>query len=162
MIKNGCYDNRFRVIFHQPNEVPTTYHKHFFLNFGDLLRFDVTIKSQRMDENLRFLSPKMRKCYFEGERNLIFFKSYSKVHCDLECFANFTVSKCGCAPFDVPRNESTLVCGLNKFECLSESKNSFADKEIQACGCFSACNDVKYFVEGLVFKQSASVKDGLS
>lgn len=43
-----------------------------------------------------------RQCYFESERHLTYYKTYTQRNCELECFANFTIKKCNCSPFFMP------------------------------------------------------------
>lgn len=52
--------------------------------------------------------PEERKCYFEGERQLDFFKTYSKGNCEVECLAKQTVEKCGCALYWMPGNKTAI------------------------------------------------------
>jgi acid-sensing ion channel, other len=42
-------------------------------------------KITKSDESLQSIAPATRKCYFEGERKLKFFKIYTQSNCELEC-----------------------------------------------------------------------------
>lgn len=46
-----------------------------------------------------------RQCYFEDERSLKFFTSYSQKKCLEECHSNITLSRCGCVEFFIASKE---------------------------------------------------------
>lgn len=64
----------------------------------------VTIKPhvKVTSKGLRNYSPAQRECFFNSERQLRFFKSYSRDNCFTECLTNFTLKKCGCVAFSMP------------------------------------------------------------
>lgn len=47
-------------------------------------------------------TPEERRCYFETERQLKFFKRYSKTNCEVECLTNKTIDTCGCSLYWMP------------------------------------------------------------
>lgn len=55
-------------------------------------------------EKLRKYDPNQRKCFFNSERKLKFYKTYTQRNCLEECFANLTKSRCNCAKFSKPSN----------------------------------------------------------
>jgi acid-sensing ion channel, other len=107
--------------------------KHFF----QYTEFRVNIKSYRTDDSLRSFSPEKRKCFFEGEKVLRFFKTYSKALCEWECMSNKTLEKCGCAKFSMPRDANTPVCNASSLTCVDSITTDH-------CDCLSPCVDVKY------------------
>lgn len=54
-------------------------------------------------DGLKHYEPHRRQCYFQRERRLRYFNTYSQTNCELECLANFTLSECGCVKFSMPR-----------------------------------------------------------
>lgn len=62
----------------------------------------ITPKLTITSDALRKYTPSQRKCFFDGERRLCFFKIYSQPNCEAECLANFTRSACGCVQFSMP------------------------------------------------------------
>ena len=99
--------------------------------------FSIILKSYRADDALRSFSPHLRNCYFEGEKVLKYFKTYTKALCDYECLTNHTLEKCGCVKFSMPRGKNTRVCRLDELKCtekLSKVK----------CECLSPCYDLRY------------------
>ncbi|XP_055304288.1 pickpocket protein 28-like, partial [Sitodiplosis mosellana] len=86
---------------------------------------------------------KQRQCFFDSERLLRFFKSYTKANCLHECVANFTMRECGCVPFSMPRDKSTRICGASKINCYEKAVKKFRKNygEQYHCNCLEACID---------------------
>jgi hypothetical protein len=98
-----------------------------------MLRLNLKVKSRKTDDNLRRFSPESRKCYFEDEKPLKFFKTYTKLNCELECKARKILELCGCVSYDMPRDNLTKVCNFIEAKCSKISID---------CDCYTPCNDV--------------------
>lgn len=142
--KNACTSKSMFAYIHLPNEMPTEYHKFIPIAYGSKTSIVLTGKSYRTDENLRSYPPKVRNCYFDGERKLQFFKSYSKAQCQFECVANSTLKYCNCVPFWYPRNKTTRPCRLSQMECVDGMNIHYHTIEQPSCDCYPPCNDIKY------------------
>lgn len=59
-------------------------------------------KSTTTSAKLRKYDPSHKKCFFDSERKLRFYKTYSQKKCFEECKANYTKMMCGCAEFYQP------------------------------------------------------------
>jgi amiloride-sensitive sodium channel len=146
------YGATFRIFFHLPNEIPTFLHDEQSFQFGHKKTMFLTAKSYRGDDSLKRFAPDKRRCYFQGERQLKFFKSYTKHHCDLECVTNYTLSVCGCVKFSMPRDQSTKVCDVDKMRCyynatlMWPNNSTHYDDSKTACDCYPTCNDIKYAI----------------
>jgi acid-sensing ion channel, other len=97
----------------------------------------VNVKSHQTDRALQKFPLRIRKCYFDGEKKLKFFKTYTKDLCEWECLANATVKKCGCAKFSHPRHGSTPVCDFQKLSCAGSLFSA-------NCDCYPPCVDIEY------------------
>jgi acid-sensing ion channel, other len=143
----------YKLIFHLPNEVPTPFHDEYFISFDYERMLTLSAKSFRTDDELRKYPPDVRRCYFDGERKLKYFKSYTKYHCDYECLANYTLDRCGCVKFSMPRSQDTPVCDLNRTMCYFDAmlhwpgKSEHGGSAIMPCNCLPSCSDVKYSVK---------------
>lgn len=73
-------------------------------HFSEMCRIWMKPKLTTTSDGLRKYKPSRRGCYFNDERRLRFFKTYTKNNCDIECLANFTLSHCGCVQFSMPSN----------------------------------------------------------
>lgn len=91
----------FRLSVHLSDEIPFA--------FEDIIHVPpghdsfVYINTKVITSNdLRSYTPHERRCYFQSERRLRFFKSYSRKKCELECLTNLTKSNCNCVRFYMP------------------------------------------------------------
>lgn len=83
----------FKFILHTPGELPEVSKESFKVLLEQEVSVIVRPSIMTTSESLRRYSAKTRKCFFNYERNLKFFKLYSKYHCDQECLANFTLGE---------------------------------------------------------------------
>lgn len=135
--ENICNLKYFRVFIHKPNEIVTPLHEFVYLNYDEMINFRILPHSHRTDFSLKRFLPDLRKCYFEGERQLKFFKTYTKILCEWESLTNLTLERCNCVKFAMPRDNQTRVCSLSELEC--------ADKiRLGLTKCYSPCVDVTY------------------
>lgn len=135
--ENTCGVKAFLVFVHKPNEVLTPFHDRIFLRFDELMEIKVTPQGRRTDYDLKKFSPDLRRCYFEGERKLKFFKTYTKALCKWECHANATLEKCGCVKLSMPRDNLTKICSIDDLECATSIS-------LTNCQCYDSCFDVTY------------------
>ncbi|XP_059608072.1 pickpocket protein 28-like [Phlebotomus argentipes] len=105
---------------------------------------------------LRSYEPSGRQCYYESERYLRFFRVYTQLNCEMECVTNYTLTKCGCAAFYLPRLAGTEICGPAKIKCYREAvedlnnvavdgvKDLEADEKTPICNCLPSCTYLTY------------------
>lgn len=76
----------------------------FYFDFNWTESFYISVKPSVIttSDGLRSYAPRVRGCYFNSERQLRFFKSYSQQKCQLECFSNYLKMTCGCVTFSLP------------------------------------------------------------
>jgi acid-sensing ion channel, other len=141
-LSNLCPEmgKRYLLFMHMPNEILTPFHQPKYIQGNTFYYPDA--KLHKVDESLRSYPPQKRNCYFEDERKLKFFKTYTKALCDFECLANFTLVQCGCVKFSMPRENSTRICGLNETSCYIEVAKNWN----LTCGCLKSCTYITYDV----------------
>lgn len=139
----GSYQE-FKVFIHRPSEIPTVFHENYEIGFRKNLIYFINIESHRTSSELRRYTPDLRRCYFEDERKLYYFKAYTKALCDWECQANWTLKNCGCVKFSMPRNKSIPVCDENGIECSRIYSPNYPKASMIPCDCFPPCNDISY------------------
>lgn len=139
--ENGIF---FLLYFHMPNEIMTPLHVPEYIYGTRRLTLDATY--HQVDGNLRHYSPEKRECYFDGEKQLKFFKSYTKSHCEFECMANFTLEVCGCVKFSMPRDDFTPVCNLNQASCYVKTMKEW-NKSAKNCACLHSCTYIDYSIK---------------
>jgi amiloride-sensitive sodium channel len=139
----------FPIILHMPNETPTPFHEEIYLKYHRRKTITVVVKTYKSTEDLRKFSPEKRACYFENERQLKFYKSYTKSHCDFECMTNYTLKECGCVKFSMPRSEETPVCDIDRGDCYYNAMLQWPKDEENShrpCNCLDTCSILKYSV----------------
>ncbi|KAL7035082.1 hypothetical protein ACKWTF_008218 [Chironomus riparius] len=147
------FGNSFSYYIHLPNEIMLPFHQEHVVEFRKRKDVYLTAISYTADAGMRKFSPRSRGCYFEGEKQLKFFKTYTKALCEFECMTNYTLRKCGCVKFSMPRTSETKVCTVENSDCYFEAMSIWPDHETLpdrfevTCGCLKTCNNIKYEVK---------------
>ncbi|KAG5671928.1 hypothetical protein PVAND_002096 [Polypedilum vanderplanki] len=137
----------FTTILHLPNEVPTIFHDQYFTQYNYGRRFLLSAISYKANNDIRKYSPKARGCYFDDERKLKFFKTYTRTHCNFECLSNYSLKICGCVKFSMPHDKDTPICDLAVKQCYVDALNQWPEKidgNKVVCNCLPTCNHVSY------------------
>lgn len=92
----------FQIYFHTPGDILSPTDSSIHMSYDEDRFFVIKPKLITTAEHLRSYSFTQRKCYFNSDRQLRFFKVYSQNNCELECLANYTLNKCGCVKFSMP------------------------------------------------------------
>lgn len=141
------YNRPFTVYFsesffiHAPDELPLFIKHEEPLNVEGGKMYEVLITPEVIttDEDLKSSPLDERSCYLEGEKQLKFYKAYTKRNCEIECFSNASLEVCGCVSFDVIRDSETKICAIHSVDCLTELKYSMKysvdDEMMKACNC---------------------------
>jgi acid-sensing ion channel, other len=148
--QNQCVSETgsFLLYLHLPNEITTPFHQKIRSPFECLKTLKMRVTSYKADDSMKSYSPEKRGCYFKGEKNLKFFKSYTKTLCDYECMTNYTLKHCGCVKFSMPRDNSTPICDIDKVSCYYNIELNWpgTDYDGAPCDCLPPCNDIKYTI----------------
>lgn len=147
-----CYIHKgsFMVVYHFPNEIPTIMHHVDNLRFGKEFNIKISAKTYKASEDLRRFTPDNRDCFFEGERKLKYFKTYTKYLCETECLTNFSLRSCGCTHFSYPHMENEKVCGLSEDECFLNAYYNWPEMDEMSigtampCNCLPTCSNIDY------------------
>lgn len=155
---NICHDNGF--IVHTNDELPIKFEVTDVCEYEFGTSMDVIISPSviRTDESLRSFSPERRHCYFDDERKLRFYQKYTKNNCEMECLSNHTFVFCNCIPFDMIRDKTTTVCGINEVQCADEAQYQVKfdpiSKIMKQCNCLQKCSSIQYNVEYIETKNN--------
>ena len=90
------------IVFLTPPDESIEFRPFLQTEFSDNTIITVTPKITTTSKELRSYKPAQRGCFFNSERQLRFFKSYTDVNCNVECSANLTKRVCGCVGFSMP------------------------------------------------------------
>ncbi|KRF94123.1 pickpocket protein 28 [Drosophila mojavensis] len=156
----------FKVLLHAPDDVPQVSKQFVRIPMGREVLIAVKPNMITMSEGIAEYDPQRRQCFLGHERPLRFFKVYSESNCELECLANFTLAKCGCVKFSMPRSLDMPVCSENKIHCYHMAERELLVREFHrvrklnakgassdgrpmetACNCMPACTSLVYNAE---------------
>lgn len=157
-----CKESGFLI--HSPFEMPLNIPYRSFTKLIYGTSMDVLIKPEviRSDESMREMDLEHRKCYFDNEYQLKYFKRYTKSHCDLEVLSEITFERCGCVPFNYIRNKSMDVCDISRWPCAIAQKSVVFDgKENTELSrhCLPLCNLIKYESEFIMTRVVSNYSD---
>nr|NP_001246909.1 ripped pocket, isoform B [Drosophila melanogaster]AFH06228.1 ripped pocket, isoform B [Drosophila melanogaster] len=159
--KVGKFEN---VLLHAPDDVPQVSKQFVRIPMGKEVLIAVKPNMITMSSGIAEYHPVRRQCFLSHERSLRFFKVYTESNCQLECLANFTLTKCGCVKFSMPRNVDMPVCGEDKIHCYDRAERELLVREFKrvkalnagrensrsvesACNCMPACTSLVYNTE---------------
>lgn len=106
-VKNRCGESLltgYKIFVHTPGDVHKETDVSIQVHLDDEVRISITPKLITTANGLRSYKPSQRKCFFNSERQLRFFKFYSEENCKAECLTNYILQECGCVKFSMPSN----------------------------------------------------------
>lgn len=154
--KRICRKNSF--VLHPPNVLPSSFESNEFTSFyeNEVVEVLITPKIIETDEDLRKLSADHRQCYFDDERKLRFFKSYTQKNCEVECLSNVTHENAKCVPFYFIRDETMEVCDHTVKEIAASFK---LRRYFVSCNCLPLCNLITYEISSLMSRTTLDSND---
>lgn len=137
-----CHDTAlgFKVILSPPGEALAASGFAFEVPILESSRIVVTPTITITSEKLRKYDPEKRGCYYNSERKLRYFKTYTQSNCQEECFSNLTARVCGCVKFSMPSNsvinaQFRLVTNSILFLRGHENENLWHNKDQMLFDC---------------------------
>lgn len=91
----------FYVIVHSPDEYPVDIGSEYNEIKAVTGSVSITPEMFMLDDDLKSWPIEKRNCYLPGDRNLTFFRIYTKGNCKHECLSKAIEEQCGCLPFYV-------------------------------------------------------------
>lgn len=139
-----CVDASF--VLHSPFELLHSFDLTDFCEFDYQKEITVSIIPEVIytDDSLRSLAPEDRNCFFDDEKELEFFKTYSKVNCEMECMTRIALNNCNCTPYFAVRDDTMPLCGLDDSKRI---KWETTPDKLLNCGCLERCNSISYRFE---------------
>jgi len=156
-----CYP--LALYLHAPDEVPwhIDVESIYQIEYGKFVDVIITPKVMNSDEDLRQFSVEERNCYYDGEKELRYFKKYTINNCEIECMTNYTREECSCVPFHLPRDNETRICKLYDLICIEHTieriRYNVIEETTKSCGCLPKCNSITYDVE---YVENKFINDG--
>lgn len=152
----------FKILLHTPAEIPRVSKQYFRVPMQQEVVISVKPNMMTTSAGLKDYSPFRRQCFFNHERYLKFFKSYTQNNCELECLSNYTRNACGCVKFSMPRDKDTRICGQKDIQCYDKAEDSLLGEDMKSgvtsnkdkntrnvtdCNCLPSCTSINYDAE---------------
>ncbi|KAG8035520.1 hypothetical protein G9C98_006966 [Cotesia typhae] len=109
----------FKLLLHNPVETPKMTDFGFAISPGEETRIVITPRINTASLSILGIPSKKRKCFFNTERKLKYYRTYTQRNCLLECEANFTQQICNCVQYYMPTNTGGLLGLFMGFSFLS-------------------------------------------
>lgn len=146
-------------MLHLPCEIPRFDKQYFRFPLEKSATLIVRPTYIETDETLKNYNVKLRRCYFENERKLKYFKRYTRTNCQIECASNYTLKECKCIHHSMPRMNNEKVCDYEKLECYEQARRDIMydsmKKNLESsshydehggigCDCLPSCTSLRY------------------
>lgn len=146
--KDMLYTNS-QILLHNPTETPLVKEMGLTLQAGHETKFRIMPDKIDANENIRSIKPAYRQCVFNNENPLLYYRTYSRRNCEMECEAQLYLEKCNCIKYYMPRIYSnSSVCGIKDDPCIrniSRSSTEFKSKEMTCIDiCMPSCFDLTF------------------
>lgn len=156
--ESSSYNKGFKLVLHLPSESPQFDRQYYRFPLEKAATLIIR-PTMIVSEGLEHYSKQTRKCYFENEHKLTFFKRYTRSNCLLECLAVYMNNTCGCIHFSMPRDKMNKVCdfemenctkkarkdfSLHKMEMSLRTSKSYDDQGEILCNCLHPCTSLSY------------------
>uniref|UniRef100_A0A182U161 Uncharacterized protein n=1 Tax=Anopheles melas TaxID=34690 RepID=A0A182U161_9DIPT len=153
-IDTSCVRGRgYRVLIHEPTVYPDLSKRNIRLSLSQTLTVALKPNIMMTSPELSKYSAQKRQCYFGHEHPLRFFRRYNQDNCELECLTNYTLARCGCVHFSMPRTNGTRVCRFEEEHCPYDARGALfirkqnrtgTDDYLLRCDCLPACSSVRF------------------
>ncbi|XP_018572876.1 pickpocket protein 28-like [Anoplophora glabripennis] len=150
----------YSIVLHTPHSIPQVKQRYFQVPFDTSVIAVIQPKMMTTSEEVKKYDPIDRECYFTNERPLKFFKIYTLENCRLECLTNYTLKRCGCVNFFMPRDNETSICGNGNFNCMRNAARELTEIELNNlinveegkksdiyCDCMPLCTELSFDME---------------
>ncbi|XP_055590908.1 pickpocket protein 28-like [Uranotaenia lowii] len=141
--------NGFKVAFHLADELPVVHEQFNRVSLNQIVSLAITPQLSHSTPKLKEFSSRQRRCFYNSERYLRFFRVYNLNNCLIECLVNATFKRCGCSPFFLPHGPEMPACNFSQQGCYKRvAEGAYTSQEsTRSCRCVPACAGVDYKVE---------------
>ncbi|RZC36741.1 ASC domain containing protein, partial [Asbolus verrucosus] len=136
----------YKILVHAPTDIPLLGEEYIRVPLSQSVVVAIQPYMITTSSSIKKYSPKKRGCYFQEERYLKYFQTYTAESCKLECLTNFTLEFCGCVHFFMPRENDTKICGSANITCMEKVDSTSAVYTDEDCDCLPRCSDLNYEV----------------
>ncbi|XP_017077679.1 pickpocket protein 28 [Drosophila eugracilis] len=144
----------FKVYFHNPIEVPMVKEAGLITAIGYETNYRIEMVRAEAVPAIRSISRDGRQCLFNDEKELIFYRIYTRLNCENECLAAYLYESCSCIPFDYPQIYSNAsTCTMRDTFCVRRAQREAVRPGWVKCRkqCLPSCFDLNYLASGFAF-----------
>ncbi|XP_017090672.2 pickpocket protein 28 [Drosophila bipectinata] len=144
----------FKVYFHNPIEVPMVKEAGLITAIGYETNYRIEMVRAEAVAAIRSISREGRQCLFKNEKDLIFYRIYTRLNCENECMSAYLYESCSCIPFDFPKIYSNAsTCTMLDTFCVRRAQRSTNRPRWAKCRsqCLPTCFDLNYLASGFSF-----------
>ncbi|KAH8368003.1 hypothetical protein KR084_005539 [Drosophila pseudotakahashii] len=138
----------FKVLLYNPIDQPRMKESGLPVMIGHQTSFRIIARSFEALPTIRNIHRTKRQCIFSDERELLFYRYYTRRNCEAECDSLFFLRACNCIPYYLPLvNPNASTCDVNNFECLNGAESQSFDVKTSQCKehCLTSCHDLIFF-----------------
>ncbi|XP_034482408.1 pickpocket protein 28 [Drosophila innubila] len=139
--------NGFKVLVHNPAELPKVSNYGFIVTSGREARIPIEPVYEDATLSIRSIKKSVRRCLFSDENDLIYYRTYSRKNCELECEAKLLLRDCSCVLYYLPRiDPAARVCGPNDNNCTNRVQTEIESSktELSCENCWPGCFELTY------------------
>ncbi|XP_061397014.1 pickpocket protein 28-like [Musca vetustissima] len=92
----------FKVNLGTPIDRPLVGETGVIVPLGATTSFRIDAQISQSSPAIRSINRRRRRCVFLNEESLVFYRYYTKTHCEYECLSAFLIERCGCIPLYMP------------------------------------------------------------
>lgn len=143
----------FKVLLHSPTETPKIADYGFAVAPGRESNIVVLPMVASAADGIRSMPRTSRKCVFASESRLVYYRTYTRKNCEMECEARLIAQTCGCQLYFMPRVstvDATLsevkICNSNDLRCSRQVRLTLAMGQNGSvrCDCLPGCFEINY------------------
>lgn len=136
-----------QVLVHNPAELPKISNYGFLMTTGKEARIPIEPIYQDAVPSIRSIRTTVRRCLFSDEGDLLYYRTYSRKNCELECEARILMQRCSCVLYYLPRfNPDVSICGPKDNFCTNQVQSEIesSNKSVSCDSCLPACFELNY------------------
>ncbi|XP_017110495.2 pickpocket protein 28 [Drosophila elegans] len=144
----------FKVYFHNPVEVPMVKEAGLITAIGYETNYRIEMVRAEAVPAIRSISRDGRQCLFKNEKELIYYRIYTRLNCENECVAAYLYETCSCIPFEYPQIYSNATtCSMRDTICVRRAQRAENRPSWVKCRqqCLPSCFDLNYLASGFSF-----------
>ncbi|XP_059226078.1 pickpocket protein 28 [Stomoxys calcitrans] len=137
----------FKLSLSSPIDMPQVKEVGVTVPLRSETRFRMDVIRSESATAIRSIKRQQRQCVFLNEIPLLYYKYYSKRHCENECQSAYLIRQCGCIPYHLPPIYSNATfCTMKSSFCVERAQQRFSRALTGNClsRCMPSCFDLTF------------------